>query len=851
MVAPLGAGGMGEVWKARDTRLDRFVAVKVLPEHLAQHPESLARFEREAKAVAALNHPNITGIFDLGRVDDTAYAVMELLEGESLRTRLEQGPLPARKATELAIQLAQGLAAAHEKGVIHRDLKPDNLWLTKERRLKILDFGLAKQLPAMGIHSDSFVPTAALSPGLYTEQGMILGTMGYMSPEQVRGEAVDARADLFAFGVVLFEMLTGKRAFARATPSDTMAAILRDEPAEPEGSGKPMPLALRRIIDHCLEKEPGRRFQDARDVAFALESLSSPEAAAPPILPPAVAPGHRRTPWLWGALALLVLLPILFGTWRLGRNAQGSATSGVSYQQRTFRPQAIFRAAFMPDGATIVYSAALSGSKPELFLIRPEYPEPQPLGLADTHLLAISSKGELAVLMGARFLNHRLFTGTLARVTLGGTAPRELLEGVREADWSPDGTELAIIRTVAGKDRLEYPIGKVRLETTGYLSDLRVSPQGDRIALFEHPQRFDDRGSVIVVDLAGRRTLLAEGFEAEEGLAWSPTGDEVFFSATPSGANVSLYGVDRSGHRRVALVSAGGLTLQDVAHNGRWLVTRDDKGWGISVLGPGASAERDLSWLDSSSGPLLSPDGRTMVFRDYSSLAAGSNYLVCRRKTDGGPVVHLGSGDAQGLSPDGKWALAAFYTPPSVMLYPTGPGEARRLPAGLEAVQAASWFPDGKHILMEGNLQGQASRCFQQEISGGALSPVTPEGTTNGKVSPDGLRIYYATLDGASFLQSLAGGPAQPVPGLTPEDQVNLWSADGRALYLTRRADLAFRIEKLDLATGHRQLLRTVVPAPNLGALNIGSISLADEAKVHAYGYLKMNSQLFVVEGAR
>ncbi|HEX7552127.1 MAG TPA: serine/threonine-protein kinase, partial [Geothrix sp.] len=315
ILSPLGAGGMGEVWKARDTRLDRFVAVKVLPEHLAKSPESLARFEREAKAVAALNHPNITGIFDIGNTDGVAFVAMELLEGESLRTRLEQGPLTPKKATELAIQMAQGLAAAHEKGVVHRDLKPDNLWITKEGRLKILDFGLAKQLPTMGVGSDSFVPTAAIQAGHNTEQGMILGTLGYMSPEQVRGKAVDARSDLFSFGVVLFEMLTGKRAFARDTASDTMAAILRDDPPEIEGTSRPIPLALRRIIDHCLEKAPARRFQDARDVAFALESLSSPETVAPITAP--FAPQNRRTTWIWAALAAVIVVCAALGSWLL------------------------------------------------------------------------------------------------------------------------------------------------------------------------------------------------------------------------------------------------------------------------------------------------------------------------------------------------------------------------------------------------------------------------------------------------------------------------------------------------------------------------------------------------------
>ena len=232
IIAPIGAGGMGEVYKAKDTRLDRLVAVKVLPEHLATHPDAMARFEREAKAVAALNHPNILGLFDIGHEGSIAYAVMELLEGESLRTRLASGPLPARIAAELAVQLAQGLAAAHDKGIIHRDLKPENLWVSKDGRLKILDFGLAKTTSLMrqvpGMAGGAEKSTELMGAGHPTASGIILGTVGYMSPEQVRGEVVDHRSDIFSFGIVLYEMLTGQRAFTRGSAAETMAAILKE-----------------------------------------------------------------------------------------------------------------------------------------------------------------------------------------------------------------------------------------------------------------------------------------------------------------------------------------------------------------------------------------------------------------------------------------------------------------------------------------------------------------------------------------------------------------------------------------------------------------------------------------------
>ena len=577
ILSPLGAGGMGEVYRARDTKLDRDVAVKVLPADLANDPEALSRLEREARAVAQLSHPNILAIHDFGRQGETAYAVIELLEGETLRQRLEQGALPARKAVDLAVQMAEGLAAAHEKGIVHRDLKPENVFVTGEGRVKLLDFGLAKRTdPAMG--SGSRLQTV----DKHTEPGTVMGTVRYMSPEQVRGEAADHRSDIFSFGIVLYEMLTGQQAFKRETAAESMTAILKEDPPEiaPTGSG-PSP-ALQRIVQHCLEKKPGERFQSARDIAFALQALSGSTTVASG---PSVAVTRRGSRLWFAVVAVAVVLGVAgLGLYRAGQKAERRSAPGIMFRQMTFRRQMIFQAAFMPDGETIVYSAALGGNVPELFVIRPGEPEPQPLGLPRTHLLSISSKGELAVLTNARFVYQRLFIGTLAQVSLGGTAPREILEGVRQADWSPDGSELAILHLAEGKDRLEFPIGKVLYETAGYLSDLRVSPRGDRIALFEHPKQWDDRGTVILVDRAGKRKVLSGEYWGEEGLSWSQAGDEVLFTASTEGSAQTLYGVDLSGRRRVALASAGGLTMHDVSRTGRWLVTRDDGRGEISVL---------------------------------------------------------------------------------------------------------------------------------------------------------------------------------------------------------------------------------------------------------------------------
>jgi eukaryotic-like serine/threonine-protein kinase len=715
--------------------------------------------------------------------------------------------------------------------------------VTVDGRVKILDFGLAKTLAPGPIETEA--PTTPAG----TEPGTVMGTVGYMSPEQVRGKPADSRSDVFSFGAVFYEMLSGKRAFQRESAAETMTAILREEPPELVQSNRNISPALDRIVRHCLEKSPGERAQSAHDLAFELASVSSLSGQSGAVMSVGAPRSRRLMLGLAGAAAVLGIGILV--SYRQGETKGRRSAAEVTFRQLSFSPQAIFQAAFAPDGETIVYSAALEGNVPELFTIRPEYPEPRPLGLPRTHLLSISSRGEMAVLTNPVFVRHRLFLGTLGRVPLGGGAPREILENVRQADWSPDGSELAILRAAEGGDRLEYPIGKVLYESAGYLSDLRVSPRGDRIALFEHPSQWDDRGSVIVVDRAGRRTRLSGDYWGEEGLAWSRLGEEVLFTASTAGNAQTLYGVDLSGRRRVVLTSAGGLTIQDVSRNGRWLVTRDDQLSKITVLAPGATAERDLSWLDNSSFPILSRDGRSMLFSDESS-EAGSNYSVCIRGTGGGSVVRLGEGYPWGFSPDEKWALAVIYTPPQLVIYPTGPGETRRLPrGGLETYQSAAWFPDGKSVLVCGNENGKASRCYAQDISGGGLKPVTPEGSTHGTVSPDGREILYSNADGTYSLQPAGGGAPKAVPGLTPEDWIVRWSEDSSGIYTYSGSSVPFRFERLDLATGRRELVREVAPADRAGLLHSIAAALSADGKSYAYETTRTTSQLFVVVGAR
>src|SRR5271154_154999 len=306
MVTLLGAGGMGEVYRARDSRLKRDVAIKVLPQALSLDADRLRRLEQEALATAALNHPNILAVFDIGTSEGSPYVVSELLEGETLRDRLRGGPIPLRKALDYGLQIAHGLAAAHEKGIIHRDLKPENLFTTKDGRIKILDFGLAKLTQTEpGVHTS--LPTLTHA----TEAGVVMGTAAYMSPEQVRGIAVDARSDIFSFGAILYEMLSGKQAFHRGTAADTMSAILREDPPELNETNRNVSPALERMVQHCLEKNPEQRFHSASDIAFDLEHLTGVSGTTARAAVAAVQGGRPRGKLLAGIAGGLVVALVM------------------------------------------------------------------------------------------------------------------------------------------------------------------------------------------------------------------------------------------------------------------------------------------------------------------------------------------------------------------------------------------------------------------------------------------------------------------------------------------------------------------------------------------------------------
>ena len=843
VLSPLGAGGMGEVYKAKDAKLDRFVAVKVLPASLAQDPDALARFEREAHAVAALNHPNILAIHDFGNDAGIAYAVTELLEGETLRSRLEGGAaLSQRRAVEIATAIAHGLAAAHDKGIVHRDLKPDNVFLTAEGRVKILDFGLAKRI------APDTAGTGAPTASAGTEPGTVMGTVGYMSPEQVRGRVLDHRTDIFSFGTILYEMLSGRRAFRGDSSVETMSAILKEDPPELVESGRNVSPALDRIVRHCLEKTPEARFQSARDVAFDLENLSSASGAVSGRVPAVALPRWRRTALAAGAVAAALAAGIL-----LDRRIRPPAPP-PSFERLTFRRGIVDAARFSADGKTVVYSAQWEGRPSQVFSISAAGQESPPLDVSDATLLSVSPADELLVKLRPKLWAGHLH-GTLARIPRSGGTPRELREDVQDADWSPDGRALALVRLGEGSRwTIEYPEGKAIVDEHEAVNALRMSPDGNRLALAEGQFPWWNP-SIVVVDRTGRRRVLAR--DEPTGLAWGPSGKEVWFTADEPGGASDLFAVDLSGKRRLVFRAAGSVSLADVSRDGDVLASLERHQASAIFHAAGAPRETDLAWHERSRIVDISPDGRAVLIAEGTGTSQSAFYL---RRTDGSPAVRLGDGGGPCVfSPDGKWVLAASRDSKRVLqLVPTGPGESRTVPLPIDISQ---WwfFPDGRRILVSGILPNGLARIYSIDLDGKAYRQLAPDGFDmfigEMPLSPDGkfFTSQGSTQRNALTLQlySTEGGVPRDVPGFEPTDVVIRWADDGHSLYVFKRNELPARVFRLDVETGKRTPWMELMPSDPAGVTRIPVIVMTPDGRTYAYDFDRDLSDLYRIRGLK
>ena len=843
----LGAGAMGVVYKAHDSTLSRAVALKVLAASSVANAERERRFVQEAKAASSLNHPNIVTIYAINASEVDAatirYIAMEFIGGDTLDHVIGTKGLRVRDALKYAIQIADALAAAHAAGIVHRDLKPSNIMVTPQGLIKVLDFGLAKLNETSEAEADAFADTLHGDPSPLTEEGTLLGTVAYMSPEQAEGKSLDSRSDIFSFGSVLYEMVTGRRAFSGSSKIATLSSILSKEPVPASESVPDFPEELDRILSRCLKKDPGRRWQTMADIRVALEELRQElESTTSGTVARRVRlrlSSIRTSRWFPITLAGGLLLGLLPGAYIAKR---WFPDDPPVFQRLTFRRGDVTAALFAP-GDSIAYSASWEGAPSMLFSAIPGNRESRPLGTTAGKLLSISRSGEMAVLLGDEG------PATLARIPLGGGTPREILEHVTDADWAPDGEAMAVVRNVEGHYRLEYPVGMVLYQTDVRPPRfVRVSRDGKLVAYFEMDEIGDY--SLFVIGPAHARQQLSSGWRGIGGLAWSPDGKEIWFSGSHANSDPALFAVSLSGRERLIFQIAGWIVLQDVARDGRVLLNAVNSRLGILFTPPDGSPGRDLAWLNTSFLDSLSDDAGSILFLELQN-GEGRNAAMYLRKTDGSPAVRLGYGNRPALSHDGKWVVCIRQEAAGsrLMVFPTGPGESRFLDFGDMHYESVEWFPDGHHLLFTANQPGHPLRSWTYDLNQGGTTPtpVTSEGVRATAVSPD--QHQFIRIEGQRIsLSPINGSGATPLADLEPGEGVGRWSPDGHYLYLRRLQGDVVQISRLELSSHRREPWHTLhVPEP--GATFFGTAAVSADGKAYAASFQQDVANLYLVNG--
>jgi len=679
----------------------------------------------------------------------------------------------------------------------------------------------------------------------------VLGTAGYMSPEQVRGQALDARSDIFSFGAILYEMLSGKRAFHRDTPADTMSAILKEDPADLAETNRNVSPALERIVQHCLEKNPEARFHSASDIAFDLEHMSGISGTSTRVAPIEATPSKsKRWPGIAGVAALGIVLLGL--GWWLGRTSV--PTSQPEYKQITFRTGRIGNARFTPDGS-VVYDAAWDVGGQQLYMARVDDPGSRELGVQDAVLLAISKKGELAVSLRPEYYSGYAWSGTLARAPLSGGSPREVLDHVQDADWAADGENMAVVRYIPENShwRLEYPIGKVLFDTINWISHPKISPDGKWVAFADHQNpEGDDEGAVAVIaaDGKGQEKILSAGWNSLEGVLWSPSGDEIWFTSTNSGSAENPRAVTLSGKTRSLTNVPGGMWLEDL-QNGVTLVVKHQQRLGIRAKGQADKEERELGWFGWSELRDISRDGKKVLFEEDAD-GGGPNYTVFLRDIDGSPPVRIGEGVGRAISPDDKWAITEPARGGPLMLVPTGAGESKPLTHDSVSYETVRWLPDGKELLAWGIEPGHGRRDYLIDVASGQSKPVTPEGVYGVSMTADGSRVVVRQKDGTWGVWSMDGGAIRTIPGLDAKYFVVGWTPDGKSVYASsgRLRDVVSQVNLVNVETGKMEPWKTFGAGVS-GATSVGAPHFSVDGTAYAYVYVRTLSEAYVVTGLK